>query len=593
MIANTIDFLPIGKTRFLGTADGDCRFIQDYQLKDRALWKKFVDVFRSRPDGKDEEWRGEFWGKMMRGACLTYRYTMDAELYGVLEESVRDLLTAQDEMGVFSTYHTEKQYSGWDIWGRKYVLTSLLHFYDICKNVDLKQNVLKAAERHLDVIASDVGEGDGKRSVLTTSDAWGALNSCSILEVVLDAYARIPKPEYLTLAKHLIDCGGSSKGNMIEAALDKNLLPKDYPVKKSYESISYYEGVLEFYRLTGKQKYLDAVLNYVRLLHENENTEIGALGTYKEEWDNSTKNQTVPQPHIGLETCVTVTWIRMLARLYLLTGDKTYIDKIDLSAFNGLRGAINFEKQIFFDEHRLVKDFTSALPFDSYSPVLNGKRGRVVAGYLRFAAGGDYGCCASIGSAGTALFPLLSVVKTTDGYVVNEYFAGGINAEDGFSFTLCGNYPLDKNYTFTVQRSDGKERTISFRIPDWCSSVVIDGTAYTSDQGYAKLTRKWSAGDIVTIALNFGLTSRKQDGLTAYRYGTITLARDTEKENCTDLTAPLTGAGELQRIAPKKGELLRFSLPHDGGTAIFTDYASCGRTWLKLDSRISVWNKIV
>ena len=592
MISNVISYLPVGSARYQGTTDSDCRFIQERQLKDRALWKKFVGVFRTRPDGENEEWRGEFWGKMMRGACLTYRYTADKELYDVLTETVRDLLTAQDEIGAFSSYPTEKQYSGWDIWGRKYVLTGLLHFYDICKDEDLKKDVLTAAERHLDVIAHDVGEGDGKRNVLDTSDAWGALNSCSILEVVLDAYARIPKPEYLALAKHLIDCGGSSKGNMIEAALDKNLLPSHYPVKKSYESISYYEGVLEYYRLTGEQKYLDAVTNYVTLLAEHENTEIGALGVYKEEWDDSTKNQTVPQPHIGLETCVTVTWMRMLTRLYLLTGDNHYIDQIDLSAFNGLRGAINFEGQIFFDEHRLVNDFISALPFDSYSPVLNGKRGRVAAGYLRFEEGGDYGCCASIGSAGTALLPLLSVVKTADGYAINEYLAGSVKAEDGFAFTLCGNYPLDAHYTFTVQESDETERTVAFRIPAWCNSAVVDGKQYVHTDGYARVTRKWKAGEFVTITLNFGITKRVQDGLTAYRYGTITLARDSEKENCPDLAAPLTGAGELQRVAPGKGELLRFTLPHDGGTAIFTDYASCGRTWLKLNSRISVWNNV-
>ena len=260
--------------------------------------------------------------------------------------------------------------------------------------------------------------------------------------------------------------------------------------------------------------------------------------------------------------------------------------------WNGLRGAINFEKEIFFDEHRLVNDFVDALPFDSYSPVLNGKRGRVVAGFLRFTDGSQYGCCASIGSAGTALFPLLSTVKTADGYAVNEYLAGGVKAEEGFAFTLCGNYPLDHGYTFTVQVSDEAERTVAFRIPSWCESAVIDGKTYTPDCNYARLTRKWSAGDTVVITLNFGLTARTQDGLTAYRYGTITLARDSEKEDGKDLTEPLCGAKELQRVAPEKGELIRFELPYEGGKAIFTDYASCGRTWLKLDSRISVWNNV-
>ena len=71
MISNVISYLPIGSARYFGTSENDCRFIQEHQLKDRSLWKKFVDVFRTRPDGEYEEWRGEFWGKMMRGVIDT------------------------------------------------------------------------------------------------------------------------------------------------------------------------------------------------------------------------------------------------------------------------------------------------------------------------------------------------------------------------------------------------------------------------------------------------------------------------------------------------------------------------------------------
>ena len=52
-----------------GLADKTSSFLQEEQLKDRVLWKKFVDVFRSHPDSENYGWRGEFWGKMMRGGC--------------------------------------------------------------------------------------------------------------------------------------------------------------------------------------------------------------------------------------------------------------------------------------------------------------------------------------------------------------------------------------------------------------------------------------------------------------------------------------------------------------------------------------------
>ena len=38
------------------------------------------------------------------------------------------------------------------------------------------------------------------------------------------------------------------------------------------------------------------------------------------------------------ETCVTVTWMRLLTRLYLLSGEEKYIDRIERSGFNALYG---------------------------------------------------------------------------------------------------------------------------------------------------------------------------------------------------------------------------------------------------------------
>ena len=38
---------------------------------------------------------------------------------------------------------------------------------------------------------------------------------------------------------------------------------------------------------------------------------------------------------------MTVTWMRLLARLHLLTGEVRYLDRIEQSAFNALYGSIN------------------------------------------------------------------------------------------------------------------------------------------------------------------------------------------------------------------------------------------------------------
>ena len=58
-------------------------FVLDKQLMCPDLWKRFVQQFREDSD-YDAGWRGEFWGKMMRGACFVYSYIKSPELYKVI-----------------------------------------------------------------------------------------------------------------------------------------------------------------------------------------------------------------------------------------------------------------------------------------------------------------------------------------------------------------------------------------------------------------------------------------------------------------------------------------------------------------------------
>ena len=61
-------------------------FVNERQICRPELWERFVLQFRTHPDS-DGGWRGEFWGKMMRGACFVYRAAKNKELYSVLEKT--------------------------------------------------------------------------------------------------------------------------------------------------------------------------------------------------------------------------------------------------------------------------------------------------------------------------------------------------------------------------------------------------------------------------------------------------------------------------------------------------------------------------
>ena len=74
---------------FRGVMDHYARFIEENQLLLEEDWHLFVNQFRSGVDDADAGWRGEYFGKMMRGAAMTYRYTKNEKLYALFELAVR------------------------------------------------------------------------------------------------------------------------------------------------------------------------------------------------------------------------------------------------------------------------------------------------------------------------------------------------------------------------------------------------------------------------------------------------------------------------------------------------------------------------
>ena len=376
MIVNTLSYLEAGGARYTGPADAYVRFTMSHQLMNAETWKSFVRVFRADSDDADKGWRCEYWGKMMRGACLTYLYNKDEALYAVLEETVRDLLTAQRADGRFSTYSEGEQLQGWDMWGRKYVLTAMLHFYRICRDDGLKGEIITALYRHADAILATVGEGEDKVEITHTSNFWGGVNSCSILDAMVELYRVTGKEAYLKFAQYILRTGGCRDGNLIELALENRLMPYQYPEVKAYETISFFEGVLSYYEVTGEPRCLQAVLNFVEAVNETDITIIGCSGCTHELFDHSAVVQTRESEGIMQETCVTVTWMRMMAKLLLLTGEEKYFARMERSAWNALYGSVNTQelKQYSFEE----KDYLEPLPFDSYSPLTNNSRGRAL-----------------------------------------------------------------------------------------------------------------------------------------------------------------------------------------------------------------------
>ena len=146
MIENRLN--STGEFSYSGISDDMIRFIEKAQLKDTKLWDLIIEQFSTNSDDADDGWRCEYWGKLMRGACVVYEYTKDRELYNILLDATKRLIEKADNLGRISTYSVEHEFCGWDMWGRKYVLLGLIHFFEICHDEEFGHTVIETAKAH-------------------------------------------------------------------------------------------------------------------------------------------------------------------------------------------------------------------------------------------------------------------------------------------------------------------------------------------------------------------------------------------------------------------------------------------------------------
>ena len=597
MIPYRYRYIPMGNARYEGAVHDNAAFILQKQLLDKPLWDKFVHVFTERPDATDLGWRGEYFGKMMRGACLTYRYLPDETLYGVLYETVRGILDAQDSDGRITTYPQEKEFCGWDMWTRKYVLVGCLYFYGICRDEAFKERIVTAMKGQVDYLIDKLGED--KLSVLETSHWWGGVNSASILEPIVELYKLTGEEKYLTFAKYILESGGCRDGNLLELAEEGVMMPFEYPTVKAYEMMSYFEGALAYYEVTGETRYLNIVEKFVEAVRKTDITIIGCAGCTHELFDHSAVKQTEETEPLAImqETCVTVTWMRLQERLLRLTGKVIYAEGIEQSALNALYGSLNTEglPQLSKEENIRVP----GVPFDSYSPLTFKARGIGIGGYKKFSTGGYYGCCACIGAAGTALFPLVSVMAQDDGFVLNEYSNGTVTAAtpagNSVTLTISGCFADEGHATVSLALDTPETFTLRLRVPAWSHkpTLTVNGETQAVEVGYIDLTREWKNGDTVTLDLHPEVEMQTLNGKVAFTFGALALARDEQKEdgNIEASVIPALNGGKLvvNQLDAKAGETVRFLLKTTDGELLLTDYASCGKRWMEERNRISVW----
>lgn len=624
--------------KITGITDETFRFVEGFHLTDDINWGRFVEQFRVHSDSRDKGWKGEFWGKMMRGASLVYAYTKNKELYRVLSDTVNDMIESCDDTGRISTYTKEDEFQGWDIWCRKYVLLGMEYFLEICKEDDLKERVISSMKRQADYILSKIGPEESKRSITTSSIFWRGLSASSILEPMVRLYGLTKEERYLKFAEYIVDCGGTCVVNIFQLAYEDKMYPYQYPMTKAYEMISCFEGLLALYKVTGTQWYKEALIHFADKVLESDFTIIGSSGCTHELFDHSGVRQANTNNGDTMqETCVTVTLMKFFYQMTMLTGNSVYVDAFERSYYNAYLGAVNTEKNIGLDVSKIYNGayagaIPGALPFDSYSPLTAGTRGNWIGGVQEMSDHHYYGCCACIGSAGIGLVPKMALMQSETGFVMNLFLPGTVEvtSPSGQQLTFCidTEYPKHGAVQWELHMEKAERFTIALRNPEWNSQTElrVNDKKVEVTKGYTVIDRMFEDGDVISYEMDmrteairpvsygsqilmtemlydFDYVVPKYDeedpkakDHIALRRGPVILAAENRLGYCVD-DAFNIAVGEdghvdvafaKQEIAPY-AHMIEVEVPLTNQEKIhMTDYASAGKTWSE-ESKMAAW----
>ena len=591
----------ISQIKLNGFLNKAISFVEKHQSLNKDLWKIFVDVFRTKPDSDGERWRGEYFGKMMRGACFLYKVTGNAELFEVLKSAVIDLLSTQEESGRISSYKQSCEFLGWDMWSRKYVLLGLEYFVEISKDKELNERITNALIKHADYILNKVGEENNKIDILDTSSAWGCVNSCTILEPMIKLYAITGLKRYLDFSEYIIKSGGCKLGSLIDMAYKNEVSVYEYPTTKAYEMMSFFDGVAEYLSINEDSKLKTAFFNFTERIINDELSIIGSCGCTHELFDHTKVRQTTDDIEVMQETCVTVTVMKLFTRALELTGDSKYADLVERSYYNAMLGSLNlnqndelywgveFEDQFDYTPTRAFVKKMKGLTFDSYSPLYKNARNRKTGGYNVIDDDKCYGCCTCIGALGIATLPLYSVMKNNNGLTINYYLDEELNLsvnEKEVFIKMETLYPFDKSIKISIKTDEPLTFDLALRIPSFVDYAIVDGVK-VDKKGYYNINREFF-NDTINVEFIYDLKINEINDKIALTYGNIVYAVDNRIDSIDKCATNDIKSYEFINKEFNAMSELKVKFSNDEEIK-FINYSSSGSNWYRGTNKLTVF----
>lgn len=322
-----------------------------------AILGEAENAFRTKMD--DEKlvlgiWQGEFWGKWIISAVRAAEYEQDAEMLEFLRQAALRLLTLQQPDGYLGTYRQPdwvveadpektKPIIGspckwnWNIWCRKYTLWGLLEVYRATGDT----TVLDGARRMADHLIAQLSRLGLK---LRQTGTFKGAASCSILKPMLKLHQYTKNRKYLDFATDIVQewrREDNAIPNLVNNALSGRAVHEWYPAPetwaKAYETMSCFDGLVEYWKVTGDAEVLRACEMFHDELKAHELNPMFSVG-----FNDIFKHAAIQLNAIS-EPCDAIHWMRLCFELFCATGKNVYMDDFERTYYNAFLAAACFD----------------------------------------------------------------------------------------------------------------------------------------------------------------------------------------------------------------------------------------------------------
>ncbi len=303
---------------------------------------------------------------------------------------------------------------------------------------------------------------------------------------LVELYRHTRDETYLELASFFLDQRGHGlirTGRFYEPAYYQDRVPiRESSTIEGHAVRAVYllSGVVDVYLETGETALLEAAQRQWDDMVRHKQYVTGALGSrafsesFGEPYD-------LPAATAYAETCAAIGNIFWNWRMLLATGESRYADQIEWTLFNAVLPGIGMDGTSFLYENPLSS---------------RGDRARE----SWFACA----CCPPNLMRLIASLPHYFATSDEDGVQVHQFASGALTHGDVVLDVRTG-YPWSETVTLQVRDAPARDWELSLRLPSWCRqpTVSLNGvvTEANSRCGYATISRRWNAGDVVVLRL--------------------------------------------------------------------------------------------